>query len=499
MADEVYLTPEERLAQLGDRIMASVIRKDANARTNRAVLFSTFNPKIFRDENYVIFKVFYSFRDRGVTPDEDFLRMYLLRNEKIISDAGEYLDVQAYADLDEDPVTGYVMAVIKQYSRLLTMPVESLENFKLLMEKYRLEFMSSALGDAYSKAKTMLYDGIKQGRDFKMGYNDSVAYIKKTMTDIETSVDSSQGMGIIDASVVGLIDDDQNAPEYLGDFGLINELNKHLGGIYSSYFYSILAPTKGGKSKFTTRMMHNMIINGTPVVVWAHEGGYAAWLAQLRAVHFDWVYNRKEPDITKHKLGVTQEVILRGNYPSEAIRQLEDASRVDLFTNPKYGKVTMVDAAFKVETFLDDIDTAVMQHGAKAVLVDYLQLITSNRVGASKPQIIGEAYQKALAYAKKKNVAFISPAQMTQDFMNEMAKSKEGSSHELRTAGGETSEVIRTPDINIALYGSIEDIRAGSMKILSIPSRLCQPFPEIDIYCDLGICQFASLTADDDA
>lgn len=72
MADEVYLTPEERLAQLGDRIMASVIRKDANARTNRAVLFSTFNPKIFRDENYVIFKVFYSFRDRGVTPDEDF-------------------------------------------------------------------------------------------------------------------------------------------------------------------------------------------------------------------------------------------------------------------------------------------------------------------------------------------------------------------------------------------------------------------------------------------
>ena len=51
--------------------------------------------------------------------------------------------------------------------------------------------------------------------------------------------------------------------------------------------------------------------------------------------------------------------------------------------------------------------------------------------------------------------------------MNEMAKSKEGQAHEVRTAGGESSEIIRTPDINIALYASTEDLIRKEMTIMS--------------------------------
>lgn len=497
MADEVYLTPEERLAQLSDKILSSVIRTDGVSKTNRQVLYGCLTPRVFRDENYILYKVLYNFKDRGIVPDEGFLKLYLMRNEHIILDSSEFIDMNAYKDLDDSVTVSYAMAVIKQYNRLLTMPILSFEEFNLTLEKYKIEYMNTEMGKAYTEAKIILQDGMKVGREMKTGYVDSVAYVKKAIAGIESVVDTTTGAGFVDASVAGLTDDDEYTPEYIGNFGLLNELNKHLGGIYSSYFYSILAPTKGGKSKFTTRMIHNIVVeNGNPVVVWAHEGGWKAWLAQLRAVHFDWLYNRNEPDITKHKLGVTQDTILKNNFPSEAIRQLEDASRVDLFTNPDYGNIQCIDRPFKEETFIDEIETAVQLNGAKAVLVDYLQLITTDITGTSKPQMLGRAYQKALAYAKKRNIAFISPAQMTQEFMNEMAKSKDGSSHELRTSGGETSEVVRTPDINIALYGSIEDIRAGSMRILSIPSRLCSPFPDFDIYCNLGTCQFASLEAE---
>ena len=90
----------------------------------------------------------------------------------------------------------------------------------------------------------------------------------------------------------------------------------------------------------------------------------------------------------------------------------------------------------------------------------------------------------------------ISPSQFTQDFMNEMAKSKDGQQHEVRTAGGESSEIIRTPDINIALYASTEDLIRREMTIMSVPSRLAEPFPDIKIYVDLCSCVFSSMSED---
>ena len=76
--------------------------------------------------------------------------------------------------------------------------------------------------------------------------------------------------------------------------------------------------------------------------------------------------------------------------------------------------------------------------------------------------------------------------------MNEMAKSKDGQGHEFRTAGGESSEIIRTPDVNIALYATIDDLERKEMTIKSIPSRLAEPHPDIRIYADLCSCVFAS-------
>ena len=72
--------------------------------------------------------------------------------------------------------------------------------------------------------------------------------------------------------------------------------------------------------------------------------------------------------------------------------------------------------------------------------------------------------------------------------MNEMANSKNGDSHELRTAGGESSEIVRTPDINLALYANADDMYRHRMTIMSVPSRLCEPFKNIEIYADLGPC-----------
>lgn len=497
MEGQVTLTAEERLQELSDGLLCSIIGNSDLHKSNRRIVFGQLSPKVFRDENYIIYAVFNNFKDKNITPDEDFMKMYLMRNTKFVKESQDFIDINAYSDLDENPLVGYIAAVLKQFKRLLGLTPVDPETLELNIEKFKQEYCAIEANRALSQCKLMLYDGVTVGNKLYQGYGDSVAYFKNCIAKIESVLDHTTGAGFVDSSVEGLVDDDDFNPEKIGDFGLIKELNERLGGYFTGVFYNILAPTKGGKSKFTSRGIHSIVVeNGNNVSVWAVEGGHKAWWAQMRAIHYEYMYIRgKEPH--ERPVALSQKDILYGNYPSEAVRQLEMASRQDLFTNPAYGNIMMIDRPFYAETFIDEIETSVQLNNSKAVLIDYLQLITSKDSSRAKSQVIGRAYQDLLSYCKKRNVMVISPSQFTQDFMNEMAKSKEGQSHEVRTAGGESAEIIRTPDINIALYANTEDLIRKEMTIMSVPSRLCEPFPDIKIYADLCSCVFASISDDE--
>ncbi len=497
MSEELILTPEERIAKLSDILLSSVIRADDASKRKRQLLFSQFTPIIFRDEYHVLYKVLYNFRERMLTPDEEFYEMYLVRNENIILDAKPYIDIDAFANNDENKVVAYAQAVLKVYTRLLTIEPVDDDEFELNIEKYKEEFKCFKLGEALSQSKEILYDGIDFGRTHFQGDEQSVAYIKSKSAEIESLLSSTVGKGFINSRDAGLIDDTGVEPERIGDFGLVEELNEYTGGVFTSKFYSVLAPTKGGKSKFCARLCHNILQNGHNVVVWAHEGGWYAWMCQMRAIHFDWYYNRDKIDRTQFKVGISQDIILNKKWRNEQQQVLEQTSRTDLFQREDFGYMEFIDRPFKVETFIDEIETAVARSGAKAVIIDYLQLIGWDTNKYSKSTAIGTAYQKLLDYARKRNVAVISPAQFTQDFMKELSRSDSKEGHETRTAGGESAEIVRTPDVNIALYASIDDLMRNHMQILSIPSRDYQPFPPVDIYCDLSVCMFASVKSND--
>lgn len=493
MADEVVLTPEESLKLLSDSILQSIIHGDEVSKANRQICFGQLPPKAFRDENYIIYSVYHSFKDRGITPDEQFMRMYLLRNTKIFRDSQEHINLQEFADLHEDPYVAYTSAVMKQYVRLLGLETLSRDELSLNIEKYKSEFKCSEMNKAYSQSRMILYEGVQIGNRFYQGYEDSVAYMKKKTADIDSILNHTAGVGFIDSSVSGVTDDDEAEHEKIGDFGLIKELNKHLGGIYTGIFYNVMAPTKGGKSKFCTRVSHIIAVEyGINISVWAHEGGYKAWWAQLRAIHYEYLYIRNKPE-NERPVALSQKEILYKQYPSPEVKALEEASRLDLFTNPHYGVIHMIDRPFLAENLIDEIETSVQLNNSRFILIDYLQLITTQVKNKQKNQVIGDAYQAVLSYTKKRNVAAMSPSQFTQEFMNEMAHSKDGQAHEVRTAGGESSEIVRTPDINIALYASTEDLIRKEMTIMSIPSRLCEPFPDIRLYADLKVSLFASI------
>ena len=493
--EDDVLSSEEKLRVFSDQILASCISGKEICRYATDKLMSVTNPRLFRDENFILFSIYYFYRSklRYINIDAEFIKLFLNRNRNLLTRSRGYIDINSYGEVDGSVELGYIAGVVKHFNRLKTLPDISVEEFETYFEKYLIEFKAIEANKVYRQAQIILKDGLKIGKRYYSGFNDSQSYCKKKLAEIEGLVDLSMGSGFIKMSEVLMEEKpDNKKPIKIGDFGRLTHLNEAYGGIYTGMFYSFIAPPKSGKSKLSARLCYNIaIVAGNNITVWAQEGGHEAWSAQMRAIHFDEVYNTGA-DLVDRKFGVTQEVIIHDSFKTDELRQLELSSKLDLASNPEYGSIDYIDRPFNVETFIEDIDASVKENNSKLVILDYIQLIGSS-TNKNERERIAEAYKKLLEYCKKNNVAIISPAQFKQDSFDEMIKKSSVDGADLRTAAGGSSEVLRTPDVLFALWASVDDIRNNSMKIISLPSRMNKAFPPINLYIDLAVCQFISV------
>ena len=490
---EALYTPEERMSILADTLLSACFKKGDLRIFALDTLLALPSPTIFKNENYVLTSVLYAYKNRirRISIDEEMIRMFLNRSRKIILDGTDYLDINAYGEIDGSNVLGYIGGTLKHYRRLLTLPDIDEGEFSLSMEKYLIEFKSLEAERAYQHARLILTEGATRGRKRLFGFDDSQNYLKRRLAEIEGLVNVSSGTGF--TTHREMLQQEKSVKKSLkvADFGRLEPLNKVYGGVYTGMFYEIIAPPKAGKSKFTTKIAHIAAVEyGTNITVWAPEGGNDAFLAQLRAIHFDYMYN-SGADVTEKKYGVSQEVIFHDRFPSEDLRSMEASSKLDLAVNPEYGTIDFIDKPFEVETFLEDIDTSVKSNNSKIIFIDYLQMITSARM--DERSAVSLAYKTMLAYCRLNNVSVFSPAQYKQETFDKLAESKTGSGIDLRTSGGVSSEVIRTPDIFFALWATTEDLANNTMKILSMPGRFCKPFPDIPVLTNLEVCQFIAV------
>ena len=493
--DSDIYSPEERLRMLSDTVLSSCVGgREINSYALQRLL-SCVKPALFRDENYIIYSVLYAYRSKlkRLVIDEEFLKLFLNRNRGMIIKSKQYIDINAYGEVDGSVELGYIGGVVKHFKRLCGMGDSTVGEFELAFEKYLIEFKAIEADKIYSTARLVLTDGITIGRKKYFGFEDSENYTKVKLAELEGLVDTNQGTGFVNmCEILREEKAEEKKPIKIGDFDRIKALNDVYGGIYTSMFYQVLAPPKAGKTKFCARICHTACVKfGINVSVWAQEGGMDAWTAQMRAIHFDYTYNTGR-DVTEKKYGVTQEAISHDNFPSQELKELELSSKQDLESNLNYGSIQYIDRPFVVETFLDDIDTSVKENNSKLVIVDYLQLIGSV-TGMSERERVAQAYRDALVYCKNNNIAFLSPGQFKQEVINDLLSRSDTGSADMRTAGGSSSEVFRTPDVILTLWASTQDLANNTMKILSTPARMSKAFPEIECVTDLGVCQFISV------
>ncbi len=493
--DYEVLSPEQRMKGFGDILLASALGSSEVAIKNRHFLFGNARIELFRDENYIIYSLLYNFKDRNITIDEEFVKLSLMRQQSLIEDASNArkIDINAYGEVDDSVTLGYIGGVMKYFSNLMKDEKVAPDEFQLVFEKYLIEYKAIETAKIYSDSLQIIGDGLKIGRKVLQGFEASRDYVKNNLSRIEGVVDQNKGIGFINMAEVILNPKQEAKSVKISDFGALEELNNHYGGIYTGNLYTVMAPSKSGKSKFCARLAHTAMVNyGVNVSVWAFEGGYEAWTAQMRSIHFDFTYNTGV-SATDVKIGVTQGAILHDRFPDGSpYKELEATSKLDLASNSAYGSTHFIDRPFRVETFLDEINASVKANNSQMLIIDYLQLIDSEK-SMSERERIATAYPRLLEYCKKNNIAVVSPAQYKQDVVDELQRKKDGEARDMRTAGGGSYEIIKTSDVIFALWASTEDLSNNKMTIMPMPTRFYDAIPEFDIYVDLGYCQFMSL------
>ena len=166
MSEDTVLTPEQRLKGFGDILLAGALGSSETAIKNRQFLFGHARMELFRDENYVIYSLLYKFKDRNITIDEEFVKLSLMRQQSLIEEASDLrkIDINAYGDVDDSPILGYIGGVMKYFSILMKEEKVAPDEFQLVFEKYLIEYKAIETKKIYADSLQIIGDGLKIGR-----------------------------------------------------------------------------------------------------------------------------------------------------------------------------------------------------------------------------------------------------------------------------------------------------------------------------------------------
>lgn len=464
-------------------------------RTRRAKFTTTFpNTKDMFFNEWAVFAILLQEYPR-IMPKEKFISIFMRSNQAKLRNLSQ-IDYTSYRLGDNDPYAEFTAVIINTVKSFETVNVSE-SDFEMAIEMYKMEYLNRESLSVLEEAAAVLSEGITRGNKATAGYEDMRKTLNTKFAYLDNVNAKSSRRGVI---TYGADSEDETGNsgklKLVSKFG-IEALDTHVGGIYQGDMVSLLAPAKGCKTRSITFMLHHALVTGTSFAMWSVENGPKGFEALLRARHFNWLYNRNVETAHK-KIFLDSDMIRKGELTGE-VEKMELASWLDLKTNKSYGRFAVIDENFLLESFLESITLAVDTIGAQLISVDYLQLIQSKN-GMPKNERISAAYIQMLQYLKEKKLGGLFPGQLKQSFVGELSEktADEMVDLEMRDAAGESYEVIKTPDVNLALYGSVADIRRGSMKLLSVPSRNIAPFKPIDLYVEAGTCTFKSINQEAD-
>ncbi len=479
------LAPEEQLMEYSDALLSIAYKKENEEQ--RIELFSQFQTEMFRDENFILYKLLKTIWGKpSSVPDRDFIVNYFALHTKLILDGREYLDLVGF---DDESIIEYKKRILAKFDKITKMNIDANE-LTLYIEKYKLCFYSHMSDKILGIAKQMIYSEVQIGRTKYFGVEDANRYCSTKLAEVRQLIEGKD-KGYIDLKSEDF-DTDLKPSRVVSDFGDLVEFNDLFGKVRAPFMYSIQGGTKGGKSTLARRIGLNGVVKyKSNVLIWSTEDTKEQIMYSLRAMHYADYYDTA--DSATPILSAKQ--ISDGDYPDEETRSAELVSYEDLRNNPNYGNITFITHPLTVENIELMLEPICEQKKIDIVIIDYLQEVHYGG-NLKKNEAISIAYQRALQVTKKLGVALIAPAQFSQEAMRKLAESVDSKGTiDTRLLGGESSEVTRTPDANIVMYSTIEDLANNFVKFLPVPSRIAKQAPNFGAYVQFETGSFVSMSS----
>ena len=482
------------ILEVKNKIFAGMLKiSEEGWEVRRQEFLKTFaDSKVFEDEYYVFAVLVKTYPKLSLS--KKFLNSFLASNRASLEKSPNIILQRFKLSADDDPFVEFVQSCGVLHDELQKTTFTNPE-FMESLEMYKMNYIQDKSIELLEQGAHIISEGVRESGKMKVGYEDMRTHLTSGFKVLDELTDKKERKGMITYGINDMEDADREkeAVKLISPYG-IKSLDDHVGGIWEGERVSLLAPAKGGKSRMATFMLHNAVVNGTNILMWSIENGYKGWEALIRARHFEYFFNNKADNSAQRKW-VDDDMIRKGSLAPD-VKDMELASWTDLKSNHTYGKITSLDEDFNIDTFLEVIDNAVKMNDIKLICIDYLQLVQGSG-RASKQERVAEAYQKTLQYLKANKIAGIFPGQLKQTATGSLSKMDAADivNTELRDAAGESYEVIKTPDVNLALYANVEELKQGKMRILSIPSRNHKQFDPIELNCSLGSCSFYDVSA----
>lgn len=506
VADNIYSQSLDGLQQSIDIIFSAVIIGGID-RTNIPLIKA--KQEVFK-QAYAKFKSIYS--ENIFTNEYAFLHSVLTtlkisvftwpQLETIINNSAddilssERIDLSTFAiyngiaSTDEEKLEAFKYIVKTKFDTLSNQAV-TLDEFESACALYNSSYIEVETTVAINEMAIMMTSGLSKrvgiGRKrVWKGSADCREYFRRKNAILDSLTDDSTKVRsvVIDEKWLSAEYEDNKSDdaEILIDTG-ITEIDSVHGGLHRGNIFETMGPPKGGKTTFTAYLVARCLDAGLNVAVWPLEGTKEEWLAHIQANML-----RK-----RGRKGLVKKAVLEHTIDNPVDEQLLASAKSDLAIGKSRGRLSFLEGLCYVEDLQDVLlDHYNTQNAFDVIVIDSPVLILSH-TGKSKPDRIGEGYTTLKNFInnrlKRKALALVT-AQLKQTVVDEL---RANPAQELsETAGGESSETIRTPDYIVCVVSTKEERRNGLCKFQDVAVRHTETFRPFYCRAELGSAYFYS-------
>lgn len=456
-------------------------------------LASEFPINVFQDEYAFFYEVINSLKVKVFTVSQ--VTGIIERNRDLILDS-PYIDMSRWAmtsdgkqATDDEKIEAFkrnVVDLLKDLSNRIV-DIDKFDSAVEIFKEYYIQQasletaqnMSLILSDTGLIVKSTgkrrrLYKGVE---DSELYYEERQSIIKRLMFKEALKSEKIDEKWLSD----DIAKDDKQDEEGILDTGL-STIDEVTGKFRRSNIITILGPTKGGKTRFTNHLVNRALSAGLNVCVWPQEGSKEEWIANQTAC------------IVMNKYGIPYDSkkVLERSYSDEAMRRYCQSAKTMLATDMRRGRLSFMTGTAYVEDFIAELENHYRKENQFDVLVIDPLVNIQSKHGRTKVDRVSTAYidlKDYIANKMEKKALAIVPAQLKQDVIDSLRRNP-GDTIDI-TAGGESSETIRSADEVIGLFSSKEERNLNQMKIYSVASRHSGNFPDFTAGCMLGCCYFS--------